>query len=57
MNTGTRYLVEDLTAKTESMTDDLNDALWRIDFLHKKLNHRIRMTNTQNGDSFDWESL
>lgn len=57
MKTESRYKVEDLNAKTERSYDELSEALWHIDLLHKKLNHRIRMTNTQNGESFDWEAI
>ena len=54
---GSRYKVVDLKTKSEYLTDDLSEALFRIDILHKQMNHHTRMTNTQNGESFDWEAI
>lgn len=51
---GSRYILEDITANTESKTDDFLEAISLIDFLHKKMRHQIKLTNTETGQEFNW---
>ena len=54
LDTGTRWKVTDLTANTESKTDDILDAMSMVDFLHKRMKHHIQLKNTETGQEFNW---
>ncbi len=54
INWGTRYKIEDLTALTDSTSDDIVDVMMTVDFLHKQMNHEVKVLNTETGIEFLW---
>lgn len=54
LNLGTRYKVEDLSTHITKTTDDLMEAIQYMSLLRKVFNHKVQMTNTDNGWSMIW---